>query len=226
MISKIFIVHYTKLEERKKHMIVEMEKWFQNIPYEFMEKFDQEDVTDSIRDDHIDTSTFIKKHNREIKPGEASLCIKYQNILKKIVEEEEGEYYLILEDDVIFKEDPVTYIKKILALCEEQKIKFDCVFMGEAALRVGDNRDIFEKKSHPATNGLCTVMYKKEAISRLYKSMCSYRVTEPLDWEFNNRFERLNFEVYWAKAITEHGSVSAVRDPNLKGLKSSLRDKY
>ena len=64
MISKIFIVHYTKLEERKKHMIVEMEKWFQNIPYEFMEKFDQEDVTDSIRDDYIDTSTFIKKHNR------------------------------------------------------------------------------------------------------------------------------------------------------------------
>ena len=47
-----------------------------------------------------------------------------------------------------------------------------------------------------------------------------------MDWEFNDRFRDLDFDVYWAKAITEHGSVTAVHDPKLAGLKSSLRSHY
>ena len=45
-------------------------------------------------------------------------------------------------------------------------------------------------------------------------------------YTIQKRFRDLDFKVFWGKAITEHGSVTAVRDPNLKGLKSSLRDKY
>jgi len=140
--------------------------------------------------------------------------------------EDDGDYFLILEDDVIFKEDPMVYINNLIEKCERENIKFDCIFMGEAALRVGDNRDIFEKKPYPSTNGLCTVLYTRSAIERLAASLDSYRITQPMDWEFNDRFKDLNFEVYWAKAITEHGSVTAIHDPRLAGLKSCLRDGY
>lgn len=45
-ISKIFIIHYSKLTERKTHLLTEAEKWFKGIPYEFMEIWDQEELTD------------------------------------------------------------------------------------------------------------------------------------------------------------------------------------
>ena len=225
-LNKIFIVHYTKLEDRKKHMLSEMQRWVADTPYEFMEDHDQEQVTQLDIIDYFDMNTFRLKHSREMKRGEISLCIKYQNILKKIVEEEEGDYFLILEDDVIFKEDPHAYINRVIEMCNAQNIDFDCVFMGEAALRVGDNRDVFFQKPYPSTNGLCTVLYKRETIVKLYESMCKYRITEPLDWEFNKRFRDLDFKIFWGKAITEHGSVTAVHDASLSGLKSCLREVY
>ena len=47
-----------------------------------------------------------------------------------------------------------------------------------------------------------------------------------MDWELNDRFRDLQFDVYWGKAITKHGSVLATEDENFKGLKSSLREEY
>ena len=38
--------------------------------------------------------------------------------------------------------------------------------------------------------------------------------------------EKMDFQVYWGKALTKHGSVLAVDEDSLKHLKSSLRDCY
>ena len=220
------MIHYTKLTERKKHILSEFEKWSIEVPWEIFEPHDQEDISQLDIIEHFDMMTFRTRHARDMKPGEISLCTKYKKILQKIIAEDDGAYFLILEDDVIFKEDPLNYINTLIAKCEAENIKFDCVFMGEAALRVGDNRDIFEKKPYPSTNGLCTVLYTREAIERLATSLEDRRITQPMDWEFNDRFRDLGFEVYWAKAITEHGSVTAVHDDSLSGLRSSLRSRY
>jgi GR25 family glycosyltransferase involved in LPS biosynthesis len=225
-LSKIYVIHYTKLIERKKHMISEFDKWNVDIPWEIFEPYDQEDISQLDIIEHFDMMAFRGRHSREMKTGEISLCTKYKKILQKIIAEDEGDYFLILEDDVIFKEDPLKYINNLIAKCEAENINFDCIFMGEAALRVGDNRDVFAKKPYPSTNGLCTVLYTRSAIERLFASLENYRITQPMDWEFNDRFRDLEFEVYWGKAITEHGSVTAVHDPRRAGLKSSLRSSY
>ena len=225
-LSKIYVIHYTKLVERRKHIESEFANWNIEVPWEIYEPYDQEDITQLDIMEHFDMMTFRARHGREMKRGEISLCTKYKKILQKIASEDNGDYFLILEDDVIFKENPMNYINKLIEKCERENIKFDCIFMGEAAMRVGDNRDIFEKKPYPSTNGLCTVLYTRDAIQRLSDSLERYRITQPMDWEFNDRFRDLDFEVFWAKAITEHGSVTAVHDSKLSGLRSSLRSHY
>jgi len=158
--------------------------------------------------------------------SEMSLCMKYKKAVSDISNSEDGEQFFILEDDVIFKEDPLRYIEAMNNLCDSKNINYDCVFLGEAWIRKGDNRDIFGKKEHPATNGLCTVLYKKNSLKKLDTLLKENKITQPMDWELNDRFRDLGFQVYWGKAITKHGSVLAAEDKNFKPLKSSLREKY
>lgn len=225
-ISKIFIIHYSKLTERKTHLLTEAEKWFKGIPYEFMEIWDQEELTDQDIQKNFDLDTFTTRFNRKMSRGEMSLCMKYKTILDKITNQEHGELFLILEDDVIFKESLSEYIEFVEKLCENEKINYDCLFMGEAWIRRGDDRNIFAKKSYPSTNGLCTVLYTKDAIKKIDGYLKSTKITQPLDWEFNDAFEKLKLEVYWGKAITRHGSVAAAQDDEFEKFKSSLRDNY
>jgi len=158
--------------------------------------------------------------------SEMSLCMKYKKAVSDISNSEDGEQFFILEDDVIFKEDPLRYVEAMNNMCNQKAINYDCVFLGEAWIRKGDNRDIFGKKEHPATNGLCTVLYKKRSLQKLNSSLKEAKITQPMDWELNDRFKDLDFQVYWGKALTKHGSVLATEDENFKGLKSSLREKY
>ena len=226
-ISKIYVIHYTKLADRKSHMLSEINKWgLDCVPVHFEERMDQEEMTDFDIYGLINTEKFKQNTSRQIKRGEASLCLKYKLILEDVSKLSDDEYVLILEDDVIFKEDPMDYINNLLNGCIDNDVNFDCIFMGEAALRVGDNRDIFFKKEFPATNGLCTVLYKVSSAKKLLTNLRILKIDNALDWHFNNVFRDLRFNVYWAKAITEHGSVTAVHDKSKSGLKSCLRERY
>jgi len=224
--AKIFIIHYTKLEDRKAHMLQELERWLPNVDYEFVEEFDQEELTRGLIEENFDLQIFKKKFDREMLRSEMSLCMKYKKAVNDISNSEDGEQFFILEDDVIFKEDPLHYIKAMNNLCDSHNINYDSVFLGEAWIRKGDNRDIFAKKEHPATNGLCTVLYKKRSLRKLNSSLKEAKITQPMDWELNDRFRDLDFQVYWGKALTKHGSVLAAEDENFKSLKSTLREKY
>jgi GR25 family glycosyltransferase involved in LPS biosynthesis len=225
-LRKIFIIHYTKLKERKAHMLEELHRWFPEVNYEFVEDFDQEDLTPKIIEENFYLENFEKRFDRKMLRSEMSLCMKYKKAVSDISNSEDGEQFFILEDDVIFKEDPLRYIEAMNNLCDSKNINYDCVFLGEAWIRKGDNRDIFGKKEHPATNGLCTVLYKKNSLKKLDTLLKENKITQPMDWELNDRFRDLGFQVYWGKAITKHGSVLAAEDKNFKPLKSSLREKY
>jgi GR25 family glycosyltransferase involved in LPS biosynthesis len=207
-------------------MLSELSSWFPDIDYEFIEEFDQEDLTDEIINKNFDLGDFEKKFDRKMLRSEMSLCMKYKEAVNKISNMDKGEEFFILEDDVIFKESPLTYVDAMNNMCADNNINYDCVFLGEAWIRKGDNRDIFGKKEHPATNGLCTVLYKKNSIKRLNTLLQKTKITQPMDWELNDRFKDLDFQVYWGKALTKHGSVLAAEDDNFKLLKSTLREKY
>tara|TARA_Y100001938_G_scaffold144456_1_gene219037 strand:- start:3485 stop:4171 length:687 start_codon:yes stop_codon:yes gene_type:complete len=225
-IDKIFIIHYTKLEARKAHMLQQMDKWFPEIEHQFVEEFDQEDLSDEIINKNFDLDVFEKKFDREMLKSEMSLCMKYKKVINYIAESETDGNFFVLEDDVIFKEDPLSYTKRMVLFCNANKIDFDCIFLGEAWIRKGDNRDIFAKKEHPATNGLCTVLYNKKSVEKLNHNLKNSKITQPMDWELNDRFRDLDFQVYWGKAITEHGSVLALENGQYKDLKSTLRKSY
>lgn len=207
-------------------MLSELNSWFPDIDYEFIEEFDQEDLTDEIINENFDLQDFEKKFERQMLRSEMSLCMKYKEAVNKISNMDEGEEFFILEDDVIFKESPLIYVDAMHDICDDNNINYDCVFLGEAWIRRGDDRDVFGKKEHPATNGLCTVLYKKRSLQRLNSLLQETKITQPMDWELNDRFEDLDFQVYWGKALTRHGSVLATEDENFKVLKSSLRTKY
>tara|TARA_R110000796_G_scaffold163349_1_gene280293 strand:- start:1196 stop:1882 length:687 start_codon:yes stop_codon:yes gene_type:complete len=225
-LDKISVIHYTKLKERKAHMLKELRKWFSDIDYEFVEDFDQESLTEDLINKNFDLSIFESKFDRKMLYAEMSLCMKYKKVVNEIASQEGGEYFFVLEDDVIFKEDPVLYLESMNNFCIDNDFKYDCVFLGEAFMRKGDDRNIFGKKDHPATNGLCTVLYTKSAIEKLNGYLQSTKITQPLDWEFNTAFEKMDFQVYWGKAITKHGSVLATDGVEFEHFKSTLRDSY
>ena len=85
-LSKIYVIHYTKLIERKKHMISEFDKWNVDIPWEIFEPYDQEDISQLDIIEHFDMMAFRGRHSREMKTGEISLCTKYKKILQKIIQ--------------------------------------------------------------------------------------------------------------------------------------------
>ena len=225
-INKIYIIHYSKLQGRKTHMQQQMETWFPEAQYEFIEDFDQEQLSDEVINNNFDLEVFEEKFQRKMLRSEMSLCMKYKKAVSNIVEVDQGELFFILEDDVIFKEDAIFYVSEMNKLCRDNNLKYDCVFLGEAWIRKGDDRDVFWKKDHPATNGLCTVLYTKDGLKKLNNYLKSTKITQPLDWEFNTAFEEMDFQVYWGKALTKHGSVLAVDEENLSHLKSTLRDSY
>lgn len=226
LVDKIYIIHYTKSKQRRLHMENQMKKWFPNVDYEFVEELDKEDLSSEIKSNNFDLDLFESKFNREMLEAEMSLCMKYKAAVDKASKLDNAENVFILEDDVVFKEDPLKYLKMMYGFCSIQNIEYDCVFLGEAWIRKGDSQNIFIKKEYPSTNGLCTVLYKKESLKKLNKLLSDTKIHQPMDWQMNDSLKDLDFNVYWGKAITKHGSVLATEDSEYSDLKSFLRDSY
>ena len=202
---------------------MEISKWFPETSCEFIECYDKEEITNEIITQNFDKQSYMSKFGREFSLAEMSLCMKFKTCFKKAANSD-GENFLFLEDDVIFKEDPVLYIDNLLAKCTNEKINFDCVFLGEAGLRYGDNQDVLFLKDHPATNGTCTMLYNKQAVRKICKDFKKNPIiTQAMDWELNDRFRNLDMKIYWGKAITKHGSVVAEKKGEFTTLKSILR---
>ncbi len=100
-IDKISIIHYTKLESRKAHMLGELERWFSDTEHEFVEEFDQEDLTQELIDQNFDLKVFEERFDRKMLISEMSLCLKYKKAISDIANSEKGKHFFILEDDVI-----------------------------------------------------------------------------------------------------------------------------
>ena len=89
----------------------EMKKWFPNVDYEFVEELDKEDLSSEIKSNNFDLDLFESKFNREMLEAEMSLCMKYKAAVDKASKLDNAENVFILEDDVVFKEDPLKYLK-------------------------------------------------------------------------------------------------------------------
>lgn len=112
--DKTYLVHYTKLEDRKKQIDQQFEHF--DIDFECISQFDQEDLTDELIEKHYDSSE--ESYNFKIHPtygsgstphrilsrGEISCVLKHKVAIQKIAEECDN-YGVVFEDDAVFVED-------------------------------------------------------------------------------------------------------------------------
>ena len=108
---KIYIIHYTKLEERKRNIQSILDPF--SIDYEFIESFDKEELKQLDRKEYYEDSkikfdekvTLWKERANKyytLSEAEISCTIKHIEALKKI-RDGDHEFNLILEDDAIPK---------------------------------------------------------------------------------------------------------------------------
>jgi len=205
----IFVVHYSPLTERKKHITNELNKY--NFNFTFEENYNKEDLTS----DDLNKFTNIKN----LKMAEISLACKHLNLYKKIVENNIN-YAIIFEDDVTlndnFKNDLLFYYNQL-------PDDWDVFFFGSGwNLHVPDNivknsdKNVFLKNNHG--HGINSEQYKlgwsvcagstrcsdsyiitKKAAKKILNYCSSRKIYRPFDLFLNICFRETQMKVYWGE---------------------------
>jgi len=197
---KIFITHYSKLVERKKHLIEQFEK--QNITnYEIVEKYDKEYICEN----DMSIYTYDNSTSKAI----VSLSLKHLYIYQQI--RDYHDYALVMEDDVILSDN---FMDKLNEYMKQLPKTYDMLFIGHGVgfhiqpELILPNKNIYKKGNFPTSWGgdgcsRCTDCYliSKECA----RKMCYYiyeKQVKPrpaIDFLINQAARDMNFEVYWAE---------------------------
>ena len=203
---KIFVLHYSKLVDRKTFILKQFEK--HNITnYEFIEKYDKDEITD------YESEIFSLNY----KKSTMSLHLKHFYVYKEIAEK--YEHALVLEDDVILCDNFIEIFNKYLT---QLPTDYDMLFIGDGCnLHIPKNvlipdKYIYEKCLYPTAwggNGAskCSDSYiiSKKCANKLceYISNLETKINLPIDWWLNEACRHNNFKVYWAEpTIITQGS--------------------
>ena len=208
---KIYIVHYTKLTERKIYLDNLLKD--KNIEFEYINEFDQEELNQNnighyYKDDedlfNIKSKIWNKKANKYyvLSNPEISCSIKHIEALRKIGYSNK-DFGLVLEDDAIpYNDDYLSQIEKILS----NTIKWDALFIGNGLGENFRNKKISYKRffpinnikvSHPATNCLEAYIIKKEVARKIVDSILPFNLV--IDWELAYQFYKLDLNIHWIK---------------------------
>jgi len=195
---KTFVIHYSKLAERKNHIINHFEKQ-SIVDYEFVEKYDQEEL------ENTDKSLFDPSYKLSL----MSLMNKSFFVYKEIAEKYDSG--LIFEDDVLLNDNFSETLKNYLLQLPED---YDMLFIGEGCnlnipkRKLLPNKHIYKKCLFPTPWGgdgasRCAHSYiisKKCAIKLCeYIKNLEYKIKVPIDWWLNRAARDNNFKVYWAE---------------------------
>lgn len=208
---KIYIVHYTKLTERKIYLDNLLKD--KNIEFEYINEFDQEELNQNnighyYKDDEglfkTKSKIWNKKANKYyvLSRPEISCSIKHIEALRKIGYSNK-DFGLVLEDDAIpYNDDYLSQIEKILS----NTIKWDALFIGNGMGENFRNKKISYKRffpinnikvSHPATNCLEAYIIKKEVARKIVDSILPFNLV--IDWELAYQFYKLDLNIHWIK---------------------------
>jgi len=197
---KIFVLHYSKLIDRKQSILSQFEK--HNITdYEFIELFDKDAILDSYKE-------LFTPHYRL---NMLSLFLKHLWVYKEI--ENKYDCALILEDDVILADNFIETFNKYMA---ELPADYDMLFIGNGCnLHMNDITDkcIYEKCLYPTSWGgdgaaRCSDSYvvNKKCAIKFNKYILS-NINVGIDWWINIVARDNNFKVYWSEpTIVTQGS--------------------
>lgn len=205
-VEKIFILHYTKLVDRKKRLDAMLSHL--GVTAEYFLQHDQEDLTEDLISEYYKPSKedYDRKINdlwgsraapyRELNIAQISCTIKHYNCIKKVADETK-EYGLILEDDVIFVED---FVKKFNVFLEQTPSDWDAIFLGCCAgLRVPSaflKQDVFAYPiKDPASRGGDSYLLRTSAARKIASTMKPF--TTISDWELAVQLHQHGLKTYW-----------------------------
>jgi GR25 family glycosyltransferase involved in LPS biosynthesis len=203
---KIFVLHYSKLVDRKKHILEQFNKQG-IIDYEFIEKYDKDEITD------YESNLFDTNY----KKSTMSLHLKHNYVYNIIAENYERA--LIFEDDVILCDNFMDKLNNYMTQLPEN---FDMLFLGDGwnfhieKDKLIPNKNIYEKCLYPTSWGgdgasRCTDSYiiSKTCAKKLCERINNLedKIKLTIGWWLNAVARDNNFKVYWAEpTIVTQGS--------------------
>ena len=223
MLENIYIIHYSKLTERKESIKKYFDKEYLNL--NFIEKYDQENII-SRKDlpkkyvpDKVLYNEKVKLWGQnavsfnELNNAEISCEMKHLEALN-MISSSNKDFGLILEDDVIPTD---MEFEKIINNIINKNIDWDVLFLGTG---IGENFikskiSIYDKilkrnivtPTHPATNCAEAYLIKKDAAANIYKNIQEFNMA--WDWELAYSFKELSMNIKWyIPPLFYQGSVS------------------
>lgn len=205
-VEKIFILHYTKLVERKKRLDSMLSHL--GITAEYFLQHDQEDLTEDLISEYYkpNKEDYDRKINdlwgaraapyRELNIAQISCTIKHYNCIKKVAEETK-EYGLVLEDDVIFVED---FVQKFNLFLEQTPSDWDAIFLGSCAgLRIPPHflREgvVAYPVGAPSSRGGDSYLLRTGAAKKITSTMKPFITIS--DWELAIQLHQHDLKTYW-----------------------------
>lgn len=229
MLNKVYIIHYSKLKERRS----KIEDIFSesDIEIEFIIENDKEEIQ-KFRDSFYENDylRYFEKANvydnfhsprppfRQLSDGEISCASKHMISLQK-ASENEG-YTLILEDDVIPMQKK--FLDKISTYMKEIPNDWDVVFLGlgcgqdfiDRTKKIKVTENIF-KVSHPASNCAEAYIVNKKSSKLILDKIKPVQL--PFDCEIAFAMGKTEMNVYWIlPPLFYQGSVTGEYNSTLR----------
>jgi glycosyl transferase family 25 len=202
---KIFVLHYSKLVDRKKHILEQFNKQG-IIDYEFIEKYDKDEITD------YESNLFDTNYEKQT----MSLHLKHNYVFNIIAL---TDCALIFEDDVILCDNFINKLNNYITQLPED---FDMLFIGNGCNlhiekdKLIPNKNIYKKCLYPTSwggNGASRCSDSYIISKKCANKLCEYinnledKIKLPIDWWLNVAARDNNFNVYWAEpTIVTQGS--------------------
>jgi len=205
-VEKIFVLHYTKLTERKERLDAYLKQ--HNIEVEYILDYDQEELTEALVNEwySTDEATYNAKIDplwgvktapfRKLNQAEISCTIKHYLGIKSVAEKC-NDYGLILEDDVLFVENFPQIFNTFLANTPDD---WGAIFMGCCAgLRIPphfikENINAYQVP-HPASRGGDSYILRKKVAENIVSTMKPFNTIS--DWELGYQLYHHNVKTYW-----------------------------
>ena len=189
--SKIFIVHYKKMVDRKSYLT----KFFEDrgVDVEFLLGGQREDITPELllKFYKYDSSVY----SRNLNPGEIGCAIGHYQGIQKVVDQDLP-YAIFFEDDVVFDEDFVT---KFQSRFQNFDLLFDLISLGDCCgigiygVHMGNGFHLINPPrgrcgyAHILSNRACKILLKNLPFNY------------PIDWHIGNYVSNMEskFTTLW-----------------------------
>lgn len=199
-LNKIYIIHYSKLVDRRKYLEDRFLKL--NVNVEWITQYDREVLTEKqIKDVFEFDPTYVDIHTdpntgeppmRILRKAEIACYLSHYHCIKDHVDNN-LDYTLVLEDDIIFEDDAFLKVNEIL-----NKLPVDCdiCYLGNGCGLKPDNIQpdkIFYETSF-GIKAADSILYTKKAVDFLYHRK---KIHRPVDYHINTF--RDDLKIYWVE---------------------------